>query len=222
MALLLPQSSLLGSNKAVKRIIKRTEGIPMRLIMGALLSAVLTGCAATGTYTPPSSNRTESFSAVVDQDYDATWRAIIDHVSSTFFAIENFEKDSGLITVSFGTANPGDFIDCGEWTAKWTDANYRQHTFDGSYVEFMRLYHAAQLTGSMNISARRQAANQTEVRVNARYIFAAPPNVWSFDSGSSATVSPSNSMPGIRATRTCRPTYKAETSILSSIEAVAQ
>lgn len=192
----------------------------MRNLVFILPVLFLMGC-ETAQYIPPSERSANNFSITVNQNYDTTWRAIIDYLSSTFYVIDNFEKDSGIVTVSFGASNPEDLVDCGQWNAKWIDAYYQRQKFDGPYVQFLRLYIQGQLSGKMSISVRKVSENQTEVRVNARYILSAEPNEWTFDSGSSSTISVS-AMRGSTTTRTCRPTYKAETSILSAVKSIAE
>ena len=186
------------------------------------ISTILSGCLTTGNYEPPAMPQSPTFSRVVAADFENTWRAIIDHVSSTFFVIENFEKDSGLVTVSFGSAEPHRFVDCGYARVQWFDEQYVAHKFDGHYVTFLTTVQNGSLSGRMNISARPTSEGETEVRVNARYIISAPPEIWSFDSGSSATVTVRNAVQGMGDTRTCVPTYVAERDILTAVAASAE
>ena len=43
------------------------------------------------------------------------------------FKIENLDKDSGLLTLSFGSTNPENFIDCGdfEYTLFFTGEEFK-------------------------------------------------------------------------------------------------
>lgn len=195
-----------------------------RIVLISVFVIFINACASSSaTYKLPASTSSEKFTLTVNKDFETTWKAIIDHISSTFFSIENFEKDSGLITVSFGQGDPKEFIDCGWWDVKWTDQNLRSSEFHGPYAEYLRQYLSASLTGKMNISARPVSPNQSQVRVNARYIFTAKGNSWVFDSGSSASISVNNANksagPPIR---TCKPTYKAERQILNQVKLMAQ
>jgi len=185
-----------------------------------LLLILLCGCATTNyvDYVPPSDIEEEIMSTTIDRDFDTVWTSIIDHISSTFFSIDNFERASGLITVEFGASNPEEFVNCGQFTASWTE-NYQSYDFNGTYTEFISIYRRGSLSGRMNITAREISDNQTQVRVNARYILTADSGTWSFDSGSSASINVSQTSNSIR---TCNPTYKAESSILDAVRALAE
>jgi hypothetical protein len=176
---------------------------------------ILSGC-ATNSYTPPSSLAKDEakHEVMVNKSFDATWASLIDYASGTFFAIDNFEKASGLITLSFGAADPSHFIDCGQMVAP---------IFQGSFATFMATEWNATLTGRMNLVVRQVEPNKTLVRANARYIFVFPSqagirgNSWTFDSGSEATVKVHTAIGGTTPTRTCRPSYAAERAILEAV-----
>lgn len=151
---------------------------------------------------------------IVDKPYDETWNDLIKYSAATFFAIENFEKSSGLITLGFGVANPGEFIDGGYW---------KRSQFEGNYVDFLIQTHWTEFSGRMNIVASPVSNDKTSVTVNARYIFRACPGrkqisclTWAFDSGGHSTVEVPESAAASSA-RTLRPSYKAEQSILNSL-----
>ncbi len=176
-----------------------------------LCMATLGGC-ATSSYSPPtvSSVAANKYTLVIEKPYEETWSSLISHAASTFFAIDEFEKDSGLMTLSFGTSDPGRFINCGTWSSS---------QYVGEYVSFLARMQGGTLSGKMNILVRAISDDQSEVRVNARYIFIAPPDSWAFDTGGSASASVgSQSAYGTGTTiRTCKPTYEAENSILAAM-----
>ena len=106
-------------------------------------------------------------------------------------------------------------------------------TFDGSYVDYARIYNSAEFTGLMNISVREINENTSNIRVNTRYIFTTtgqyydptlnifrptPAVIFSFDSGSSDTEGASTYIEGTGSLRTCMPTYKAEKAIIDFIK----
>ena len=69
-----------------------------------------------GKYIPP--NIYDSIlknSVITNKNFDETWSSVIDFVNDSFFKIENREKDSGLLTLSFGSKEPENFIDCGDF-----------------------------------------------------------------------------------------------------------
>jgi len=197
----------------------------MKRIIIASIIMLLPACAGVkATYTKPAEANSPEYDRTVDASFDKTWNALIDYASSNFFSIDNYEKDSGLMTLSFGAGNPETYIDCGRWDAEWTNPqNYQRQSFHGSYIRYIQQAVTTTFTGKMNITVREVTPEKTRVRVNARYILAsAEGNTWSFDSGSSSTVSVNNPTQGISAYRTCRPTYAAEKAILSAIDELSQ
>lgn len=186
-----------------------------------LLPILFLSCSSVN-YTPPAPVDDSEISVIVDQDYDTTWESLIDHVSSTFFAIDNFEKASGLITASFGASDPNEFVDCGFHSARWMGAGYRQMEFEGTYVDFLRTHQDADLSGRMNITTREISENETEVRVNARYVLSTDSDTWTFDSGSEATIDVKNASSDESKPRTCRATYIAESSILDAVKSISE
>lgn len=198
----------------------REECSRLKKVFGVLFAVTLAGCAS-GTYTPPAALDATAMSneRVVNKSYGATWDSLIDYASGTFFAIDNFEKASGLLTLSFGSADPSKYIDCGQFQAQ-----QGARKVDMPYVDYLKSSFNASLQGKMNIVVRSIGPNKTSVKVNARYVFSYPSSqagsgqTWTFDSGSQATVIPSNAISGSITTRTCRPTYFAEKSILEAIK----
>ena len=178
---------------------------------------IVVGCATSGTgvYQPPSTEvqPRSSFERTINTAYDRAWEAIIDYVSESFFAIESYEKDSGLITLSFGSARPEVYVDCGhlqyERQQRPGVVISRQ---GGPFVAHLREQFDGSLTGRLNISARAVSETATRVRVNARSVLSSTVGTWAFDSGSAGTVGD----------RTCVPTGAAEGAILSGVEAIAR
>ncbi len=174
-----------------------------------------------GSYTAPNLSEKGKYSETINKNFDDTWTAVIDFVSTSSFSIDNFEKDSGLITLSFGASNPGRYIDCGSFNSSGT------FVFDGSYVDYIdgASMQGSTLTGKMNISIRSVSDRNTNVRVNARYIWIAgintpTSNTFNFDTGGSATIFVSNPTTGTIPTRTCLPTYYAESSVIDFVKSL--
>jgi hypothetical protein len=192
--------------------------------------AVLASCAySTGSYVPPAAESAQvaDYKRVIELPYEQVWDRFIQHAAGTFFGIENFEKESGLLTLAFGADAPSEFVDGGHFTMKSVDQNGRTTTFDGPYVEFLRLYRGGTLSGRMNVVVRAIEPTKSEVTINTRYVFVArsvhPTNgsvstqTWSFNSGSEATIATPIPIKGTSPTRTMRPTHKAERSILEAL-----
>ena len=58
-----------------------------------------------GKYFPPNIDDSNfKKSAITDKNFDETWTSVINFVNDSF-KIENIEKDSGSLTLSFGSKN---------------------------------------------------------------------------------------------------------------------
>jgi len=188
-----------------------------RVASAFAVALLVVGCARGG-YQPPTaaSIRNET---VVDRPFDQTWDALVRMTAQTFFAIDNFERASGLITLSFGADNIARFVDCGQF-----ETSGGVVTFSGPWATFVERYAGATLNGRMNLLVQREGANRTRVRVSARYILTIPelqaPNqrmLFSFDSTGQATVPTATPVAGSNRDRTCRPTGEAERTILNAV-----
>ena len=103
-------------------------------------------------YAPPVVDTSaDSYRQVIDRPFNETWDAFIQHTASSFFGIDHFEKDSGLMTLSFGHNNPSEYVDGGQWIYKKSNLYGKVVDFEGNYVDYLVLYHGGELTGKMNI-----------------------------------------------------------------------
>ncbi|PJA96227.1 MAG: hypothetical protein CO129_07620 [Ignavibacteriales bacterium CG_4_9_14_3_um_filter_34_10] len=193
-----------------------------------VLSLLLSSCISSKSiYKPPSQeNLQNKYIKEFNRPYNEIWDALINYSASTFFGIDNFEKESGLLTLSFGASNPQDYITGGYWK---TDIVYgvNELHFEGDYVEYLSLYQNGSLVGKMNIVVKKIDDNNTRVVVNARYVFSTNAtdangrsynNTWNFNTGGCSEIMVSNASKGTQPTRTLCPTYKAENAILSALE----
>ena len=74
---------------------------------------LFTGCVGGRlTYTPPSVQAKINNSIVFDEPKDQIWKRAIVNLSSSFFVINNLDKESGLINLSY-SGSPEKCIDCG-------------------------------------------------------------------------------------------------------------
>lgn len=187
---------------------------PFASLFAVALLLLLTGCGVTQpTYTAPEESPIESTSVTVDAEFDEAWSTLIGYASQRFFAIDSFEKDSGLLTITF-SSDPDRFINCGMYK---TDSP----SYEGTYIGYAERYLSAGLSGRMNLTVR-EVDNGTEIAVNTRYVFDVTNGPqqfsWTFNTGGSDTqVVPSNNF-GATQERTCRPTHQAEEEILEGIQ----
>jgi hypothetical protein len=84
------------------------------------LCVVITGCAnRTGptnfehTYTPPKTGQQFTNTVILNQRFEDTWNQIISNLAKKYFVINNVEKKSRIMNVSFSIDEPQKFVDCG-------------------------------------------------------------------------------------------------------------
>jgi len=181
---------------------------PAFLLLLGVFSCFRTIPAAT--VTQPDLNNLDKLENVqiVNLPFEQVWTSLIEYSASTFFAIKNFEKDSGLITLQFGSDNPSTYIDCGYLEQQGTQNN-------GPTIEVLQKWGTSVLDGSMNIFVKEISPNRTQITINSRYIFThVDPTVrwvWSFDSGGYDSVRHGTIV------LTCMPTHVAEQKILDGV-----
>lgn len=191
----------------------------MKNAISILLTSTLFGC-ATATYTlPPSPTASaDEYQRTYGAPFDQVWTALVDHASSTFFGIDNFEKSSGLLTLSFGAQNPDRFINCGR--VRFTTPS---GDVEMPYAKYLYENLGAILTGKMNLVVRSVSESSTIVRVNTRYVFSTPATAnvnaetFAFETTTQGYRHVRNPLPGTSPTRACRSTQVAERTILDGV-----
>ncbi|WP_159098184.1 hypothetical protein [Parazoarcus communis] len=99
------------------------------LFLSAVSAAILTGCATKGVSTADHTNpQTPKFVAekFVNNSQTNVWDKLVKNMASSFFAINNIDKESRIINLSFSSDKPQDYIDCGRT---------RRTYFDGKTTE---------------------------------------------------------------------------------------
>lgn len=165
-----------------------------RLLVTILFLGALSACATPGTstynYTAPVSNGKVKNSIIVNENFETVWDRLVGKLASGFFVINNIDKASRLINVSFSSDSPEQYIDCGETyrTYKYNDdtQTYRYKVAEdstykmaGSWGQMNNLpvtadiYRDASLDGRINIYVAPHNGQGTQVSVNVKYIFEA-------------------------------------------------
>ena len=148
----------------------------------------------------------------ISAGYDAACTGLIDHVARTSFAIDAFEKESGLLTLRFGETDIARFVDCGTWLENGRSLPYAGRTDLG-----------LKLNGRMNIRVQERAAGFTDVRIDSLYVLRNDSGyVWQFTTNERAVVDLKKPAQGTAPRRTCQSSHEAERLILNGIEAVAE
>ncbi len=179
-----------------------------------------------GRYVPPNIDDTNFKNSVItSKNFDETWTSLIDFVNDSFFKIENLERDSGLLTLSFGSKEPENFIDCGdfEYTLFFTGEEFK-----GSYIDYAKSGLLAVLVAKMNINIRKIDNESTKISINTNYTFSTQHalgyydpklnQTYSFVSGGYQTIDVINPISGSIPTRTCKSTNFAENAIFNVIK----
>ena len=177
-------------------------------------------------YIPPNIEDTNFKNFVItNKNFDETWNSVINFVNNSFFKIVNLEKDSGLLTLSFGSKEPENFIDCGdfEYTLFFTDEEFK-----GSYIDYAKSGLLAILDAKMNINIQKIDNETTKISINTNYTYSTQHalgyydpklnQTYSFESGGYQTIDVINPIKGSIPTRTCKSTNFAENAIFSIIK----
>lgn len=171
----------------------------------------LFGCVS-ASYVPPTSNSVPEKRFVVNLKYDEAYSQLVTVLASSFFAIDNFEKESGLITLSYqASGDISKYIDCGHWDYRDDNIGY---SFQGKYETYLVQQFRASLAGRLNI-VMKPKGEQTELIINSRYVFGS----FVFDGLNEARISTASSATD-NPIRICRPTGFVEKSIADAIQSL--
>lgn len=164
---------------------------PIQLLSAMALACLLTACATPGTsglqYREPIKAETVANEAVVSLPFSDTWDLLIGQLAKSFFVINNVEKVSRIINVSFSTDKPEEYVDCGtsKRTFEYADesqaynypvAGSSSFKLAGKWGPFENLPLIAYLNRKTSLEGRINVYvapkdNDTIVTVNTRYIF---------------------------------------------------
>ena len=83
----------------------------MKMIVPAVLIAALAGCAGQTNYIPGAPLQNYSNVKVINKSREATWNASVPQLGKQFFVINNLDKSSGFINLSYA-GDPESYVDC--------------------------------------------------------------------------------------------------------------
>lgn len=154
----------------------------LRLLFSAtVLLLLVAGCASSNlSYTEPPHTQKVEISKTIKKPRDVVWAAAVPALGKDFFVINNMDKASGLINVSY-SGDPHAFVDCGHISASFSNLRGTQDfDFDGSikdatYLQYKRpvaitLRRQMNLEGRINIIFESPTPDTTIITANARYI----------------------------------------------------
>lgn len=169
--------------------------IPIRfaLIATAVSTCMLAACAtSTVNYTPPVSVAVSN-SKVTPAAFEPTWDKLVRELSSDFFVINNIDKASRLINISFSSNHPSEFVDCGRSVRTFKNARgERRYDYaaadsseftaankQGTAFNYRR---TTKLDGRTNIYVAPEGTG-TVVTVNSKYVLNVQFRAFNLDGG---------------------------------------
>lgn len=189
----------------------------MKKILIIISLLTITSCASVYYAGPDTSSLSnEPFSIKMDKSYDEAWDMLINYSGRTFYAIDNFEKNSGLMTLSFSSPDISEYVKGGYFKVDGITQ------FSGDYAYFLE-NNDGELTGRINLVVQEVDENSTKITVNTRYVVSAPTstnsqvNTWTFNTNGYDSVRMSGNT-GNDPVRVLMPTHSLEKEILSQFE----
>lgn len=154
----------------------------VKLVVVLMFSSLLISACASGSfnYQKPIENTEKKRTVVVNASKDELWKKLIPALGSTFFVINNLDKASGLINVSY-SGDPTKYVDCGVITSEVKNLRGRRvYRFAGAtpyqrYEILQRGYlygfeRTMKLMGRANILVVPVDSGRTSVAVNVKYV----------------------------------------------------
>ena len=153
----------------------------MRIAALLIAISLVSGCAGKLDYVRPTTPATASTNyKIIDKPREAVWNASVPELGKQFFVINNLDKSSGLINISY-SGDPEKYIDCGRITSYVKNAR-GERTYDFAGAKAQQTYEVMNgnglffmerkmsLDGRVNLVFEELSPNQTKVTANTRYV----------------------------------------------------
>ncbi|KGH27878.1 hypothetical protein [Comamonas testosteroni] len=153
----------------------------MYRVLAVLVAVALAGCAGKVDYFKPGAVMTTSGnSKTLNKSKDDVWKTAVPELGKQFFVINNIDKDSGLINISY-SGDPEKYVDCGRVVSFVKNSHgERIYDFAGSKAsqqyEIMVSPHLFNISRQMNLDGRMNLVfeeveqGKTRVSANTRYV----------------------------------------------------
>jgi len=153
----------------------------MKIIALLLTIIFISGCAGKVNYVRPNISTQAAVNfKVIDKPRDVVWNESVPELGKQFFVINNLDKSSGLINLSY-SGDPEKYIDCGQVTSYVKNLRgERTYDFPGSKAEqayeimqngyLYSLNRKMSVEGRVNLIFEVMSPNQTKVTANTRYV----------------------------------------------------
>lgn len=140
-----------------------------KLTTFALLA--LTGCASTQmAVQPPSAAMSQNRTKEIARTKDAVWNDAVAKLGQRFFVINNLDKSSGLINLSYG-GDPEEYVDCGIVTITTKGPGGGTYSFKGAAAD--TYFSTPVPIPPYNIPTNAPARRQMELEGRVNLIFEA-------------------------------------------------
>jgi len=148
------------------------------LLLSVLLFA---GCAGKIEYIKPAQTYKTNNLLTINKPMSEVWKSTIPSLGGSFFVINNLDKESGFINVSY-SGNPEKYIDCGVIDSYVKNARgERRYRFPAAsaYKEYESLHNGQNLffhkrkmnlEGRINLIFQELSQSSTLVTVNTKYV----------------------------------------------------
>jgi hypothetical protein len=161
------------------------------LVLPVASSMILSGCVTTGqsdwAYASPPATGAPKHEIQVNEPFDVVWDRIVSRLATGFFVINNIDKASRLINVSFSGDSPGTYIDCGRTSRNYLFNGERQmyayavsesSTFKatkswgplGNLPIVQEVSRNTSVEGRINIYVAPVSTQVTKVSANVKYV----------------------------------------------------
>ena len=140
----------------------------------------LVGCATSNiNYTKPTQQDIAS-SEFIGEPFDVIWDRLVKNLASDFFVINNIEKSSRIINVSFSSNKPSDYVSCGTSVREFKNARGKniytydpadsaRYTFTNQQGHAFNAVRTSRLNGRTNIYLAPEGSG-TVVNINSKYV----------------------------------------------------
>ncbi len=173
-------------------LLRRFSMKQFRFLPLIILMALISGCATMGRSTadynqPPA--RQVGNKIVVKKPFSQVWDKLVKGLAKSFYVINNIEKESRIINISFSSNSPENYINCGRTIRTYEKGmESKRYEYDvaassnfkvargkaGQYGQYLVTQYVNRITsleGRVNIYvAPDQEKRRTQLSVNTRYI----------------------------------------------------
>ena len=149
-----------------------------------VFASLASACADKHSYNPPLNTTLPTTERTIGVAYDALWEKIISNAGKKFFVVNNIDKPSGFINISY-SGDPRQFVDCGTFETRSSSGELKTSSplarksstsrvnllGDGDYFGDKLIFiNELSVDGRANIIVKRLTPTSTNVAVAVKYV----------------------------------------------------